>query len=201
MFLVLSCSGLCAIYWSQLLSGESRGSWSSANRRCTNYIWVINNFIAYKGVTYIKYLMVGCHDVVTLSNSLTWCYPGTMITKFNWCHVTLQLINIFFNSLAPGRFEWNFRYIIFKRILVIDDGGISCQLALIWMSLDFTDDQSTLVQVMLGAVRQQAITRANIDQDLCQHMASLGHNELINTSKHKTIKYLRHHNSAFIIYH
>ena len=148
MFLVSSCSGLCAIYWSQLLSGESRCSWSSANRRCTNYIRVINNFIAYKGVTYIKYLMVGCHDVVTLSNSLTWCYPGTMITKFNWCHVTLQLINIFFNSLAPGRFEWNFRYIIFKRILVIDVWGISCRLALIWMSLNFTDDQSTLVQVM-----------------------------------------------------
>ena len=43
------------------------------------------------------------------------------------------------NSLAPGQFE---------QILVIDGWGISCEIALTWMSLDFTDDQSTLVQVM-----------------------------------------------------
>ena len=30
----------------------------------------------------------------------------------------------------------------------------------------------------LGAVRQQAITWANVDPDLCCHMASLGHSEL-----------------------
>ena len=52
------------------------------------------------------------------------------------------------NSLAPGKFEWNFRHVIFKRILVIDSWGISCEIALIWMSLDFTDDHWTLVQVM-----------------------------------------------------
>ena len=52
------------------------------------------------------------------------------------------------NSLAPGKFEWNFRHVIVKHILVIDGCGISCEIALIWMSLDFTDDQSTLVQVM-----------------------------------------------------
>ena len=52
------------------------------------------------------------------------------------------------NSLAPAKFEWNFRYVILKRILVIDGWGIPCEIALIWMSLDFTDDQSTLVQVM-----------------------------------------------------
>ena len=52
------------------------------------------------------------------------------------------------NSLAPGRSEWNFRYVISKWILVIDGWVISCEIALIWMSLDFTDDQSTLVQIM-----------------------------------------------------
>ena len=30
-----------------VLSWEWRCSWSSADRRCSNYIWVINNFIAY----------------------------------------------------------------------------------------------------------------------------------------------------------
>ena len=38
MFLVSSCSGLCPIHWSQVLSWEWRCSWSSANRRCSNYI-------------------------------------------------------------------------------------------------------------------------------------------------------------------
>ena len=41
-----------------------------------------------------------------------------------------------------------FLYVIFKWILVIDGWGISFEIALIWMSLDFTNDQSTLVQVM-----------------------------------------------------
>ena len=45
-----------------------------------------------------------------------------------------------FTSLVAGKFEWNFRYVIFKRILMIDGWGICCENALIWMSLDFTDD-------------------------------------------------------------
>ena len=49
MFLILSCSCLCPIHWSQVLSREWRCSWSNAGRRCSNYIWVINNLIAYKG--------------------------------------------------------------------------------------------------------------------------------------------------------
>ena len=52
------------------------------------------------------------------------------------------------NPMASGKFEWNFWYVIFKQILVIDAWGISCEIALIWMSQDFTDNQSTLVQVM-----------------------------------------------------
>ena len=47
MFLTLACRCLCAIYWSQVLRGEWKCSWSSADRRCSNYIWVINNLIAY----------------------------------------------------------------------------------------------------------------------------------------------------------
>ena len=52
------------------------------------------------------------------------------------------------NSLAPGKFQWNFRYLIFQIISVIDGWVISCELALRWMSPDLTDDKSTLVQVM-----------------------------------------------------
>ena len=51
---LLSCDFLCQIPWSQMLSREWRCSWSSANRQCSNYIWVIDNFIAYQGETYIR---------------------------------------------------------------------------------------------------------------------------------------------------
>ena len=40
----LSCSCLRPIHWSQVLSREWRCSWISADRRCSIYIWVINNF-------------------------------------------------------------------------------------------------------------------------------------------------------------
>ena len=66
----------------------------------------------------------------------------------SWRHMKLYSFIWLINSLAPGKFEWNFRYVIFKWILVIDGWGISCEVAIIWMLLDFTDDQSTLVQVM-----------------------------------------------------
>ena len=52
------------------------------------------------------------------------------------------------NSLAPRKFEWNFRLVIYKKVLVINGWGLSCEMALIWMPLDFTDDKSTLVHVM-----------------------------------------------------
>ena len=58
MILVSSCICLWPIYWSQVLSREWRCSWSSADRWCSNYIWVINNLIAYWGATYIRDLMV-----------------------------------------------------------------------------------------------------------------------------------------------
>ena len=70
------------------------------------------------------------------------------------------------NTLAPGKFEWNFRHVIFKQILVIDDWGISCEIALIWMSLDFTDGQSTLVEVM--ACCRQATSLAAASHYLSQ---------------------------------
>ena len=59
MSLVWSCSCLSLIHWSQILGREWRCNWSSADRRCSNYIWVINNFIPYLGATYIRGLTVG----------------------------------------------------------------------------------------------------------------------------------------------
>ena len=90
-------------------------------------------------------------------------------------------INIF-NSLAPEKLELNFRYVICKRISMIDGWGIFCEIALIWMSLDFTDDQSTLDQVMAWC--RQA-TSHYLSQCWPRSLSpygvtrSVGHNELI----------------------
>ena len=53
-----------------------------------------------------------------------------------------------FNSLSPGRFQFNFSKVIFKLTLVNGGWGISYEIALRWMPQDLTDDKSTLVQVM-----------------------------------------------------
>ena len=67
--------------------------------------------------------------------------PGTL-SQWN--------LQVCVNSLTPERFDQNFRQVIsiFKLISVTDGWGISCKIALRWMSLDLTDDKSTLVQVM-----------------------------------------------------
>ena len=57
MFLVSSWSCLCPIHWSHVLSPEWRCGWSRADRWCSNYIWVVNNFIAYSGASYIRGLV------------------------------------------------------------------------------------------------------------------------------------------------
>ena len=79
MFLSSSCSCLCPIHWSRMLSWEWRCSWSSADRRCSNYIWVINNLIAYKGATYIRgftvwqiYIASKGHHTKRTWDKITW---------------------------------------------------------------------------------------------------------------------------------
>ena len=73
--------------------------------------------------------------------------------------------------------KWCLRYLLWNS-----------PVALRWLWLDLNDDDLTLEQVvawgcpMALAVRQQAITWANVDLILCCHMASLGHNELIQFS-------------------
>ena len=54
------------IHWSQVLRWEWRCSWSSAYRRCSNYIWVINNFIANSGAPYIRGLTVLGFEVTSV---------------------------------------------------------------------------------------------------------------------------------------
>ena len=113
-----------------------------------------------------EFLSVVLCSYFIIANWITLYYSLTCIMQVCWLYASLikkcsesltyktsQLFNKatvpVFNSFAPGKFEWNFRYVIFKRILAIDGWGISCEIALVWMPMDFTDDQSTLVQVMV----------------------------------------------------
>ena len=82
-------------------------------------------------------------------------------------------------SLAPERLEWNFRYVIFMIILVMDDWGISCKISLRWMPLDLTDEKSTLVQVMAWC-RQATSHYLRQCWHRCCYITLLGHNELNN---------------------
>ena len=85
--LILSCGCLCRISWSQMLSREWRCSWSSADRRCSNYIWVIDNFIAYQGASYIRglryysrtttYGWVAIHYGNHMTSEKYYCWPCT----------------------------------------------------------------------------------------------------------------------------
>ena len=90
-------------------------------------------------ITHLKVIKISQGASYTNGIMMTYC-KNTFADNWNRCWLV--------NSLTAGIFKGNFRYVIFKQILVIDGWGISCEIALIWMSLDFTDDQSTLVQVM-----------------------------------------------------
>ena len=48
-----------------------------------------------------------------------------------WRSLVMRLRPRWVNSLAPGKFDWHFRYVILEQILVIDGRGISCEIALI----------------------------------------------------------------------
>ena len=94
MFLVSSCSWLCPIHWSQPLSLEWSCGWSSADRRCSNFIWVINNFIEVHIILhlymciapYIRDLIVHSNFVKKLQHIKTFCkwkqFPQTSLHCF-----------------------------------------------------------------------------------------------------------------------
>ena len=121
-----------------------RYTWNA--KRWSNLSWIFHAYWKLSSLSFGLFCFQPC-AVKLMERSLysaKYCFVENL--KNRWA--TTALTNLPFNSLAPRKFEWNFRHVIFKQILVIDGWGISCEIALIWMSLDLTDDQSTLVQVM-----------------------------------------------------
>ena len=103
MILIWSCSCPCAIHWSQVLSREWRCSWSSAGRRCSDYIWVINNFIAYYDATYIRGLMVIEFCLWGIPTDRKDSHTIFTLMILIWTHQVLQ---------EGARFSWKF-WIVF----------------------------------------------------------------------------------------
>ena len=115
MILVSSCICLCPIYWSRVLSREWRCSWSSADRRCSNYIWVINNLIAYKGAPYIRYLTV--HYIHEYVLTICICYiPIEKNTFFKENFMVLKSSISPFRALALLKWEELIKELCYKYV-------------------------------------------------------------------------------------
>ena len=95
--------------------------------------------------TRILSLAVYTATIVTVYSG-TIVYVDLAVSTLETCNTTKQ--SMLLTPLTPGRFKANFRRVIFKLILVTNGWGIYCEIALRWMSMNPTDDKSTLVQVM-----------------------------------------------------
>ena len=131
MIVVSSCSCLL-IHWSQQLSWEWRCSWSSADRRCSNYIWLINNSIANSGASYIRGLTLGV---------LGRCSVTLLVLKQNifWRtrSILWLLMTRLFESLLEHQYLWHwwiqmslsFTRLYFNYLyqLCVEKEGLKCE--------------------------------------------------------------------------
>ena len=82
-----------------------RCKWSSADRRCSNYIWVINNFIANAGAPYIRGLTENLFRKYFRFQSSTWPLvnqPGSpvLIIIMGLIELSMVMITTFFKPAA-----------------------------------------------------------------------------------------------------
>ena len=129
----------------------------SFRNKCNVYSWMVTSlqWTLCKKLNFSSALqMQSCHIIFNTNCITGWSilYPSLKVrchensygevSKCYETHVRNQVI------MHPGLTHWplrNFRHAIFKQISVIDGWGISCEITIIWMSLDFTNYQSTLV--------------------------------------------------------
>ena len=91
-------------------------------------------------------------------NDVRWLYPFLCrqsqqgLIESSTCMTGKKYFNnrpyllMLFNSLASERFQWNFRYsVLFKLILVIEEWDLFCKIAHSGILMDLTGHKSTLV--------------------------------------------------------
>ena len=101
-------------------------SWSSSDRRCSNYIWVINNFFAYQDVAHIRGLAVVtmlCHNYPKIINkhSSLWEELQSDVTWVLMCSklsVTVQRI-VQADSKIDGKYQ-HYRHFVGISMSFID---------------------------------------------------------------------------------
>ena len=118
----LNCWNYCRV---------SKGQWVKENA------WLLCPTILFCW-SLISYILLSdcrtlCDDFSTVYSNLISQCQGDSIPFFHW---------------LSRRFDWNLRLAIFKLILIINGWGIYCEIVLMWMSLDLTEDKSNWVQVM-----------------------------------------------------
>ena len=72
------------------------------------------------------------------------------------------------------------KYMVVNLVLVIDGWSISCEITLRWLSLDLTDDKSSLVQIMTWCCQATRHYPNQCCSHVCHRIVSLGQNELIS---------------------
>ena len=108
MFLVSSCSCLCPISWSQMLSWKWRCSWSSADRWCSNYIWVI----AHWGASHIRGL------TVIFKTIGWWCPPQECDSHTPGCDIIQTSgIKLKVYTTLQSNHTFLITYIIFENVI------------------------------------------------------------------------------------
>ena len=97
---------------------------------------------------------------------------------------TLEFPQSFFNPLTPRKCDSNVKSFISEHMLQIKFMSTTCEIALRWIPQNTVWPPLIISQhwcrSWFSAIRQQATTWANVNLDVCNHIASLEHNELTN---------------------
>ena len=87
----------------EVLRREWRCSWSSADRRCSNYIWFISNFIAHYGASYIRDVTVRAvmpYGANHSTHMIEWCTYCMWCTSMHIAHrCTLMHIDEYVDTI------------------------------------------------------------------------------------------------------
>ena len=124
-----------------MLHREWKCSWSSADRRCSNCIWVINNFIIYWGVPYIRCLKVSLkwidcvttglyytmlcitwYNILLVFNTFPLSIQNTHLIACQWnkvlffisSNLTHVLSHILFLTISHGAYTYIMMYVLWR---------------------------------------------------------------------------------------
>ena len=93
MILVSPCRCLGSIHWNQVLSQEWRCSWSSADRQCSNYIWMINGFIGASYIRGLTVLIIIFKQIATFHKRFSYILESWGMNKFCRSHFQMHFRN------------------------------------------------------------------------------------------------------------